>query len=594
VRLRAPDWLLVGQAFRVGVTAEAAGGIHAIEIAFAGRVVRLDAGGLARVRRSVRLVAERVGLQRVSAVAVARDGTRGLVVSADIGVSTGDEVPGPDGIDELSALLAANPYGRRYGAPRPGRDPLYRPPGLAHRLGRALGRQPWWERPVPATPWWVRWQEDGGGQPFDWGAACGRGISGIDAGGQVLTCWLAQHPAVAQALVWRDIDLATGVITDRAYPDWTETEKILLNQAVYFAWSWLNGGLEAFLGEFLPDPPANQIPLTDCQRAMTGLTRDAAWKLYLGTVAHSLAVEIGGFVPWSIAGYVPSELETLFHARHFYREGDGGTANFDVATGGCRERVQFTGYVVDPYVIPAPPTTTFEFLVAQDVIQPDHHKTIVHLLDWARKHMRHIFVTQSGAESDATRNMEAFYQYRGNAPATRIMTGTTFQDPDNPSNTNGPWGWSPSGCHGVATFFRAVMRAANIPVKYTRVCKHAIPLFPTLAHCLSHGDDVYHQLAISPPLPPPQMLLVSYASFNSWIVELGCSQIGRRPADIAVQLLPDVLMDAYCADVAQGLGHAEGEVYEWLQYDYSLEALEDLQLWERLAHKAAQTGACNA
>src|SRR5262249_11983400 len=319
-------------------------------------------------------------------------------------------------------------------------------------------------------PWWVRWRADGGGKPFDATAACGPGTHGITPFGEVLRCWLGLYPQVAQSLVWEEVDSKTGATTPKPYPDWTDVQKIELDQAFFWAWEWLDNGLTVFNGEYLVDPPDNQIALVDCAFVYTGLTRDTAWKLYLGTVAHSLALEIGGFVPWSVVAYTQPDLETLFHSQSMFDAGRTNTSTLDCPHGG----IDFTGYTVDGYVIPAPATRTFQFLVKDaDLIRWDHQQTIARLLEWARAHMEHY------AGEPTAKNMQAFFQYRGDAPASRIMTGTTYVDPDQ-GFTVGPASWSPMGCHGVAYFFRAVMRGANIPVRYFYICGHGVPVFWTI------------------------------------------------------------------------------------------------------------------
>ena len=68
--------------------------------------------------------------------------------------------------------------------------------------------------------------------------------------------------------------------------------------------------------------------------------------------------------------------------------------------------------------------------------------------------------------------------------------------------------------------------------------------------------------------------------------------VGRRPAEIGVEYLADWLLKAYCDDLASNATHADGKVAESLSYSYSLDELEAMQLWDKLAAKAAATGYC--
>ncbi len=68
---------------------------------------------------------------------------------------------------------------------------------------------------------------------------------------------------------------------------------------------------------------------------------------------------------------------------------------------------------------------------------------------------------------------------------------------------------------------------------------------------------------------------------------------GRRPAELALELLPRHLVSDYCLDVAQQLDHASGRVFGWFKYhNYSLQDLEAGQLWQRLGKRAAELGLC--
>ena len=379
LRLEVPSWVEVGVPFSVRVVAADTRGLAAVELTFERRRTVIDAGEQTLLQRTVSLEARQARTGLLEAVAVGPDGSRGEPAVVDVVVATSDVLPGRDDSEGFIRRLADQRYLRRHGtAPVTLKDVLYG----ANPRAKWLGTHAFNKALLP--PWWKRWRADGGGQPFDWESACGW-FGGITPAGEVLACWLEQHPWVAQHLVWQDVSLPRGQVTLRQYSQWTTTEKIELYLAFFHAWNWLANGLGAFFGEPLQDPPVNQIVLQDCQWPYTGLTKDQAWKLYLGTVAHSLALEIGGCVPWSVVGYHPEDLETLFDSRSLFEAGliDEGTAD-------CPFQTQHVGYWADGYVVPAPPTTTFEFLVNENIVQADHYKSIGLLLHWARGHLRHI------------------------------------------------------------------------------------------------------------------------------------------------------------------------------------------------------------
>jgi hypothetical protein len=85
-----------------------------------------------------------------------------------------------------------------------------------------------------------------------------------------------------------------------------------------------------------------------------------ARNLYVQNVAHSLALEIGGFVPWSILTYDQTDLHRILASPYLFDAGNyhSGTPN--------APPVDFAGWW--PFggskgVTPAPRTVTFQFLV---------------------------------------------------------------------------------------------------------------------------------------------------------------------------------------------------------------------------------------
>ncbi|HEX7797837.1 MAG TPA: hypothetical protein VF456_25925, partial [Vicinamibacterales bacterium] len=159
--------------------------------------------------------------------------------------------------------------------------------------------------PPPGTPWW-KWWSANYAQPYPWKSLC-PGVIDVTINGEVLQCWLNNNPQVRAHIIWEALaftgqdDLGTemGVGVPEPYDQWGWWQKDQLNQAFYHAYQYLKAGGTNFGGTQLPNIPDNQIQLADDDPTYTLFSLDDAWRLYVGTVAHSLALEVGGFVPWS-------------------------------------------------------------------------------------------------------------------------------------------------------------------------------------------------------------------------------------------------------------------------------------------------------
>jgi hypothetical protein len=252
----------------------------------------------------------------------------------------------------------------------------------------------------------------------------------------------------------------------------------------------------------------------------------------------------------------------------------------------------FNGYAIRGTVIPATPTFSFEFL-AKNILRADQYQTIDQLLEWSRSNLSHFL----GAFNVG--NADHHWQYRGLVPPKRIINKTTLSGGEFATSNEKPKHWI-AGCHGTTSFYRTLLRTANIPVDYFQeTCDgHILPVFWTIDRALSHGDDPYSSLTKStPPAPAGQMMISTYM-FLSWFVsdseEAICnpSNVARAVQDYAIEFLPDVLLKRYCSDVENRLSRAEGELYEVFKLRYSVAYLESKNLWGRAAIKADQLGYC--
>ena len=191
---------------------------------------------------------------------------------------------------------------------------------------------------------------------------------------ELLDCWLKQNPRIAAAIVWQ-----TGPSTSLAWPDWTANMKARLRDAWMDTRAWHAGGMKAFAGAAWEDPPPNQDVIADdapFQRTvLDGPTQ--AWPWYLATVAHSLAAEIEGWVPWSLRGFGDEALEHLLSGRQI--------VVLDRDDGGAFDSDHPGGYVIAgsssmEKCTPSHPTTTFRFLVDHDLVDTTPQATVARAL----------------------------------------------------------------------------------------------------------------------------------------------------------------------------------------------------------------------
>lgn len=374
-----------------------------------------------------------------------------------------------------------------------------------------------------------------------------------------LTAWLNAHPKVAQALVWEDMSGA------HSWAAWSDSRKAELRGA--FDLAWIRSSIS------VPDVPPNQAVLADGDHSTTVLSANDAWAYFKASVAQSLAAEIGQQLPWSLLGYAADVLAQLFDGREMFRWS-----------------LSPAGYRIDSghgHVVPAPPSGIYEFLGANDLIGHTRLETLGRVLNWCRMNLVHF----TGGTTAA--NMEDQWQYRGYPPLTRVIEGTV-------QTSHPEFGLRrrTAGCWGTTGVLRALLRVVNIPVKLVTNAGHAQPWFMTEGRYLSHGDDPYNALSKSTPPFPAAELLIDQAKFDAWfgpgVSSTGKqNNVGRRTRELAIVHLPDYLLHAHCGDLAAGLGHAAGQVFEIFSRNYTVAQLEAEHLWERMDAKIASFGGCD-
>jgi hypothetical protein len=129
--------------------------------------------------------------------------------------------------------------------------------------------------------------------------------------GSLLECWLTQYPTIAESIIWEEHNRRTVYVDYVAWPDWPQWRRADLAEAFVDARVWYEGGMNVYTGTPVPDPPPNmEEPFGSGHTVLDETT--AAWPLYVAHVAHGLAAEIYGWVPWSLRNYDKEALKRLF------------------------------------------------------------------------------------------------------------------------------------------------------------------------------------------------------------------------------------------------------------------------------------------
>jgi hypothetical protein len=371
VKLNAPTHLEAGRRLDVSLTAVDKSGIGFVEVQFRDELRRLEAGEQRVANFALSFETGRTGFDEIRVRALAIDGrTSGPTRTLEVSVT--------------EAIKTVSTDVRQI----PDVDPQY-----TLDTGGVVSANPGLELDPNPGPWWVKWEKKYA-KPFDWQSACGLG-GVVTPNGEVLHCWLAQHPEVRAHLIWENIVYTTfdqygtamGEGDPVAYDKWILVDKAMLDAYFYHAYNYLQSGAASFGGPVLPDVPDNQILLNDAESPVTFFDTWQAKQLYMATVAHSLALEIGGFLPWSVTSYGADDLDLLFNSHYIMRvKYMAWQFNNSVRS--------HTGYQAPNGkdgggVIPAPPVTTFNFLLANDLIRGNHLNTAGRLFGWTLEHMLH-------------------------------------------------------------------------------------------------------------------------------------------------------------------------------------------------------------
>jgi hypothetical protein len=378
---------------------------------------------------------------------------------------------------------------------------------------------------------------------------------------QHLFNWLNKRHAVESNIVWQ------GRGSSRKFSAWSSERKAEICQAFELARTGRSIAV--------PDVPDNLVTLADDDEPTTVLSYSDAWAYYKASLANSLAVEIGGQLPWSILSYTKDEMMQLLDSREFFKW-----------------KRSYRGFQIElslGRIVPAPPVWTREFIEDNDLLGSSRVDCLARVLEWCRDHLSHFMGDATAA------NMENQWQYRGFPPMKRVLEGTARA-----SNPLGEIKHRTAGCWGTTGLLRALLRIMNIPVKLIVVGdpRHALPWFMADSRYLTHGDDPYNQLVKATPPFPAVEILIDQVKYDTWFgggvsKAIQSINVGRRTRELAIKYLPDYLLHKYCDDIANGQSHVNGSVFEVFISYYSVAQLEAEDLWVRMDAKIEGFGGCD-
>jgi hypothetical protein len=396
--------------------------------------------------------------------------------------------------------------------------------------------------------------------------------------------WITSRPQIAEAIVWED---ALGPLK---YAQWYDLQKLDLYD------KYLRRCFKTELA--LVDPPPNLLAdiLSDNDFTVTLLDPKYAWPLYLSYVANSIWLEetrereiqegVGpASISWQLTDYSSEELTLLLSSRCFYRWVD----NCRITHDGLTYDTGLSGYIIESQrtagrSLPAPPDYVLSFLNQNDMIASSRSSTVASLLEWFRKNARHY------PGRALAGNMESLWDYRGDPPVSRVIEFT--------DNLNHIYY---AGCHGAAGFLSQVLKAVNIPGKYVRPSDMGdaqLGIFTTQWMYLDHADNLCTAYAKCTPNYPAEELLIDQGQWDAWLgagVPLADRKknVGRRVLELAIVYLPNQLLQLHCSERDAGLPHEETAVYGMFSHLYSVQNLENENLWARMDDKIESFGGCN-
>lgn len=116
----------------------------------------------------------------------------------------------------------------------------------------------------------------------------------------------------------------------------------------------------------------------------------------------------------------------------------------------------------------------------------------------------------------------------------------------------------------------------NITVKPEVETGHALSSFISINRFLTHGDDPYNCFFKYSTEIQNEELMISQSKFNEWFTSNPNpdDNIGRQTREVAMQYLPNYLLEKHYIDLAAGLNHSNSQVAESFSKNYTVAQLE--------------------
>lgn len=383
-----------------------------------------------------------------------------------------------------------------------------------------------------------------------------------------INAYLIENSDVAQSLIW--YEEGKGWIP---WIEWSSGLKVLLQDAFQFA---LNGSsiapittLENHLVRELSEAPGTILSFGDA--------RD----LFFSQISWSILVDTQELVTWKLNELNSSDLILLFDGRQYFDEKEGCTypnGTYDFSHKWC----SFKGLKIKSNsLIPAPGHWTYGLLLANNLIGDTRSETITNVCKWTTANFGHM----SGPNT--VENVLSLYGDTGMPSLIAHIEAPSFIQGKNVKPMYACW--------GATVFLKLILAQANIPVNnFVATPGHRLPHFTSEGLALSHGDDLYNgnfkNHSTFPMFVPYDKLFITEEKFIAWFgpettVQERGKNIGRRMAELSVQYLTFPIVKKWCKDIEEENSIAESYVYEGLKDYYTLQDLNQLQLWQKLTGK---------
>ncbi|MEZ4870657.1 MAG: hypothetical protein R2827_00130 [Bdellovibrionales bacterium] len=347
-----------------------------------------------------------------------------------------------------------------------------------------------------------------------------------------LRTWLSNNSAVANSINLEDAQTPSffggATLSETNYVSWSESDKELLDAAFARAWQRLYNSAYTGQDEFeMPMPCSSCITnlmTSPTNTPLTEISENFGKFIYMTYVAHSLAVEIGGAVNWSVAASSSSELHHFFNSRSMMHRKyyDAGFFVGKPAAGAGDMRIKYLGRAT-----PATANFSYRWLVDNNLLKTTQAETINAVLQWFRDNAIHFY------GSATYENMVSHWGYPSQPSVYNVARGTIRETESEVQH------WT-AGCHGTAGFIKSVLKTANIPVEVIYTCGHAQLYFPTIDMYMDHGDNPYSSIVKNQPEKSITGILIDASTYTARFTaspdyiapgDSKCNYIGQAATD---------------------------------------------------------------